>query len=303
MKTLISLLLVFCSVASLEAHAQLSADPDGMEIMHAVQQNIYGEKAVYEELSMILTDERGNRATRSLRKYTRASNKGEIKLLLLFDSPEELHGVALLASKGNGSITDINIYLPAFGEMFKYTPLGDHGATLFGTDFTLGELSGLFNENYRFVRREDRNINNTNHFIVDVFDEPSVTKSTSPIMKHYIHEDNLYIFRTDYLDRYGRLTKQLTRHDLKQVEFNTWHAAMLLMEDRKNHHSTLVKINKRIISENYVPDEVFTLKWLHENQPPLDIEPVEGNRTETELIDAGTKLPNNQLDDMPTGQK
>ncbi len=303
MKILYSLLLAFCSVASLEAHAQLSTDADGMEIMHAVQQSIYEEKAVYEELSVILTDERGNRATRSLRKYTRVNNEDDIKLLLLFDSPEELRGVALLASRKNGSIRDISIYLPAFGEMFRYIPLGDRGQTLFGTDFTLQELSGFFNENYRFVRREDRHINNIDYYIVDVFDETSGKESTSPVMKHYIHEDSLYIIRTDYLDKYGRVTKQLTMHDLKKAGFSTWNAAMLLMEDRQKLHSTLVKINKRIISENYVPDEVFTFNWLYKNQPPLDIEPAEDNQIENELIDAGTRAPNDSLDTMPTDQK
>ena len=287
-------LLIVIGVAVLsEAQAQLSSESSGMDIMQAVQRNIFKEKFSYEELSMILTDELGNRDTRSLRKYTRVNNGNDIKFLMLFDTPVEFHGVGLLAIKQQDSNPEITVYLPAYGEVLRHTSLGNQGETLFGTDFTISELSDVFVGNYRYIRREDSKIGNIDYYIIDVFDDSADMITTSPIMQHYIRQDNLSITRTDYLDSYGILMKQLTMHDLRQSEDNVWHAAMLLMEDRQKDHSTLIKVNKRIISEAYVPDEVFTINWLYENQPPLDVEPTEDEMLETELMNAGNPVLNN----------
>jgi hypothetical protein len=301
MKILYYLLMIIGTAALLEVHAQLPEDPTGLEIMQGVQNNIYKEKAIYEELSMILTDDLGKRDTRSLRKYTKLTNEDDIKFLLLFDSPEEYRGVALLASKRNGSIPDITVYLPAYGEVFRHKTLWDHGETLFGTDFTVRELSGVFTGGYRFLRLEDRKIENTVYYIVDVFDEAADTGSTFPLMQHYIRQDGLYITRTDYFDKYGSLIKQLTMHDIKKTKDNNWNATMLLMEDRQKEHTTLLKVNKRIISEDYVPDEVFTINWLYENQPPLDIEPMDEDELEMELIDASNSVMDDSLVNMQSG--
>jgi hypothetical protein len=67
------------------------------------------------------------------------------------------------------------------------------------------------------------------------------------------------------------------------------------MEDFQRRHSTLIKINKRIISEDYVPEKVFTTNWLFENKPPLEIVPAEDEELESELIDVNAGDPERLL--------
>jgi len=286
---------ILAATAMTAVSAQMTSSPDGTEIMQGVQRNLFKEKNIYEELSVILTDELGNRDTRQLRKYTMLANESEIKFLLVFDSPEEFQGVALLASKQQDSIPDISVYLPAYGQVLKHASMWDHGETLFGTDFTIRELSGVLMGDYQFVRREDRKIENITFYVVDVFADNSVPRLAKPMMRHFIQQDSLFIVRTDYFDKYGRLAKQLTMHNIKMSTDSTWNAAMLLMEDMQKDHSTLIKVNKRIISEDYVREEIFTINWLYENQPPLDIEPSEDNELETELIDASNDVLDHSL--------
>ena len=45
-----------------------------------------------------------------------------------------------------------------------------------------------------------------------------------------------------------------------------WRANMILMENQKETHKTLIKINRRIFSHDYVPAEMFTSTWLLENR-------------------------------------
>jgi hypothetical protein len=42
---------------------------------------------------------------------------------------------------------------------------------------------------------------------------------------------------------------------------------MILMEDKKLQHQSLIKITKRVFSHDYVPAEVFTAQWLYEHYP------------------------------------
>ena len=301
MKQMIWLIGILAATAMTAVSAQIPSTPDGMEIIREVQRNLFKEKNIYEEISVILTDELGNRDTRQLRKYTLLTDEAGIKFLLIFDSPEEFRGVALLASKQQDRIPDISVYLPAYGQVLKHVTAWDHGETLFGTDFTIRELSGVLMGDYQFVRREDRKIENISYYVVDVFAENYVPTITKPMMRHFIRQDSLYITRTDYLDKNGRLAKQLTMYDLKMSSDRTWNAAMLLMEDMQKDHSTLIKVNKRIISKDYVRENMFTENWLYENQLPLDMEPSEVDELESELIDASNNAEENSLIIMQSG--
>jgi hypothetical protein len=49
-----------------------------------------------------------------------------------------------------------------------------------------------------------------------------------------------------------------------------WRANMILMENYKGRHKTLLKINQRVFSHDYVPPEIFTAAWLLENRHILD---------------------------------
>lgn len=286
-----------------DVSAQSSDELNGGDIIQLVQDKMHVEMAVYEELSVILTDESGNRDTRQLRKYVRLTDQLMSKYLLVFDSPEEYHGVALLVNHQTYKDPDITVYLPAYGEIFKHTTIWKHGETLFGTDFSIRDLVGGLIDNYQFVRREDRKIENISFYVVDVFLQDVDPASASPIMKHYIQQDKLTITRTDYLDRNGKIVKQMTMHNLSNTSKNTWNAAMILMIDRQRDHSTLIKVNKRILSEDYVPEEVFTKNWLYENYPPLDVEPLDDDELETELMDASNTVLDKSLVIMRSEQQ
>jgi hypothetical protein len=41
---------------------------------------------------------------------------------------------------------------------------------------------------------------------------------------------------------------------------------MILMENFREHHKTLIKIDERVFSHSYVAPEIFTLEWLMENR-------------------------------------
>lgn len=236
----------------------------GQQLMEKVYERHQQFPYVYEEQSMVLEDRRGKRDTRRAKRYTRLGADGSIKFLLLFEYPEDIRGVAVLAERDAQGRIDKRIYLPALGETMLDSA-GDATSTSFlGTDFTVESLTGEDLSAYRYQRREDQLLDGIAYHVVDVF---PLEKKKYALRRHYIRKDNLYITLTRHLDRQGRVSHVQSHHDLRAVDGDMWRADMILMVDKKEQHQSLIKISKRIFSSDYVPSEVFTETWLYENYP------------------------------------
>jgi hypothetical protein len=259
------------------------SESSGRALMQAVYDKHRQYPYVYEEHSMVLIDREGNRETRKLKLYSRVEENLLQRLLLLFDSPEEVKGVAILAERDSNGDTRQAIYLPALGEDLIENSGEAGDANFLGTDFSVENLKGEQLEDYQYRRQRDVMINHKMHCVVDVFDLEGAS-DLIPLHRHFISQDNLYITRTDYYDDLGRVRKRQTHHDLTQVLGNMWRANMILMENFDNEHQTLIKIDRRVFSKDYVPAEVFTTEYLKQysqsTQPEQD-EP--GIEVEAEL--------------------
>ncbi|MFT7685566.1 MAG: hypothetical protein ACI9FB_000909 [Candidatus Azotimanducaceae bacterium] len=227
------------------------------KVYHIHQQFPY----VYEEQSMVLLDRNGWKETRKLKRYSRVEGDGEAKFLLVFESPEDVKGVAVLASRHTNGQTSQSIYLPAFGPSLISNAGDASHSNFLGTDFSVENLIGEELEDYTLQRQRDAILEGVEYFVVDVFQG----NSEQAQRRHFILKDILFIARTDFYDNTGKLQKSQTQHDLNQVLGKMWRANMLLMQDFREDHQTLIKINKRVFSADYVPKEVFTVDWLFEN--------------------------------------
>jgi len=262
------LLLVCCQGQAADSGdaAQVLRDASGLTIMETVYSRHQQYPWVYEEQSMILIDQRGNKNTRKLRRYSRLTDNGSADLLLLFDSPTDVKGVALLANRSaDGQMTQA-FYLPAFGPQFVRADSGtsSHQQDSFlGTDYSIDNLVGEVLEDYRYERAEDFNHKEVDYFVIDVYRKETAAR---PVRRHYIRQDNLFITRSDHFDELGRLRKRQTQHDLTNVHGDMWRANMMMMDNEHLSHRTVIKIDKRIFSRDYVPEEVFTEDWIVANR-------------------------------------
>ncbi len=253
--------------------AIINSETSGTEIMEEVYNRHQQFPYIYEEQSMVMEDRHGDRDTRKARRYSRVEEDGSIKFLLLFDYPQEVKGVALLANRDPEGHMVKYIYLPALGErLIESTGEGSNDNFL-GTDFSVENLTGEnLTENY-YVRRDDRIIDGVKYFILDVYSLADEIDQKQILRRHFIRQDNLYITLTYHYDKQGRISRIQSSHDINEVDGDMWRANMILMEDKKQQHQTLIKISKRVFSHDYVPEEVFTAEWLYKNYPY--VEPVD----------------------------
>ena len=242
------------------------------------------------EQVMVLIDSGGNRDTRKLRRYSRLDSAESGRYLLLFDNPPEVRGVGLLTSIEPAGKIQAGIFLPAYGPRLLESIGQNQSETFLGTDFSVNDLLPEPLDKYQFRRQQDERSDGTDYYVLDVFDKQASPDTDFAIKRHYVRKDNFYITRTDSFDKHGRLRKRQTHHDLKPLGDDMWRADMILMEDLKANHQTLIKIVRRIFSRDYVPEELFTLDWLINNQhmpPPEVLQPSSGLNENPGEIDVG----------------
>lgn len=223
---------------------------------------------VFEKQTMIMMDRAGNRDVRKMRRFSRVEKDGTVKYLLVFDNPAEIRGVALLAIRQHSGREKSGIYLPAFGKELKSNAGESRSSYFLGTDFAIADLTAEVLSDFRYVRMADQKIAKIAYFVIEAFPQGEEIERTTgySLRRHFIRQDNFFIVRTDYFDRRGRFFKRQTLHDLKRVDGDMWRANMILMENYKERHKTLIKINQRVFSHDYVPPEMFTTAWLLENR-------------------------------------
>ena len=224
---------------------------------------------VLEQQSMILTDARGNSNVRKLSRYSRIEQDGTVKFLLLFKAPEALRKVALLAIRSASGQEKSTVYLPAFGKEMKSTGTEKRNSRFLDTDFTVDDLLPEKLSKFIYKRRADQAVDKVQYYIIDASPGNSAIESATGYSKrrHFIRQDNFFIFQTRYMDQHGVWVKRRSHHDLKQVHGNRWRANMILMENYKLKHQTLIKVNRRFFSSDDVPAKVFTPAWLMNGRP------------------------------------
>ena len=261
-------LSIQCAVPS------LAADLSGREIMEQVQERHRQYPWVFEEQSIVLTDRNGKRDSRKAIRYSRAGSDGDMDFLLVFSFPSEVRGVAVLAHRDPSGSISKQVYLPALGQrLVASTGAGSEGNFL-GTDFSVEDLAGDAPQRYAYVRRGDTELDSVRYYTVDVYAGDGAGSAGVPLRRHFVRQDIFFVTRTDHYDGQGRVQKRQTWHDLVNIDDTMWRSNMILMIDVKEQHETLVKIDRRVLSRDYVPDQVFTAAWLFENYPEIrDPEP------------------------------
>jgi len=260
---LASILFIYCTVI----HAESPMDLNGRGIMDEVYKRHQQYPYVYEEQSMVMRDRNGKRDTRKAHRYSRVEDDGTAKFMLVFDFPREIRGVAVLATRDpSGSMTK-SIYLPAFAEQLIESSGENSDANFLGTDFSVENLIGEILEDYQYNRRQDRKMKNVEYFVVDVHAKEDDVYSTKPMRRHFIRQNNYFISQTEHYDSLGRVHKRQSHHDIRAVDGEMWRSGMILIEDLKEQHQSLIKVTRRLFSHDYVPAEIFTASWLYKNSP------------------------------------
>ena len=199
--------------------------------------------SVYEEQTLVLSDPQGRYTVRTVRRYARHGANGSTDLLVM-ETPEESKGTAIYVAR------------EAAGGTRRGTTAS---SPLFGSNFTVADLEAEQTRNFTYERDDDHDLDRVPHFVLRALPaDESVARATEYRQRRiYLRKDNLFISRIDFRDSEGRLTRRQTFRDPRPDESGVWRPGMILMEDLRDGRRTLLKIERRVHSPDYVPAAVF----------------------------------------------
>ncbi len=256
--------------APLALHAQ---EMTGREIMDQVSDR-HDRPYEAEDQAMALIDDRGNVEDRTLRRYAREVEDSLYRYLIVFDAPAGVAGVALLTWQNRGASDDQWIHLPAYGRQMKRSADGGKRNYFMGTDFAFEDMTSEEREKFRYDRQPDTKaeikdqtgttVAEVDSYVVDAYpkDEALAAESGYQYRRLYISKERFFIRRIDFYDRRGRFLKSQHTWDMVHIEGDTWRANTILMDNTKERHQTLVKVQGRDLSENAVPERMFEQRWV-----------------------------------------
>ncbi len=230
--------LVLAGVVSVTAIAAVQTpEQKGFEISARSDRSDRGFLDSVVDLKMILRNRAGKEATRTLQIRTLEIPDEGVgdKSLLVFDSPRDIDGTALLS---HAKILDPDqqwLYLPALKRVKRISSVNKSGPFV-GSEFAFEDFTALeLNKyDYKWLREES-----TGEFTYDVVERvPLYEHSGYTKQVTWIDQDVFQIRKIEFYDRRGDLLKTLMLEDYRQYENAYWRAHKFAMVNHQTGKST-----------------------------------------------------------------
>lgn len=240
MKTTALLLTCFL-VASAAAATER---PDGRLLMEESLRRHAPAKHLYEEQTLVLTDAQGRHTVRTLRHYAVRDERGSRDLRVI-DTPVEARGAAILVLRDAGGRA-------------RHGAVAD--ARVFGSNFLVADLEDEWPADFRYEHDGDIDLERVPHHVLRVLPAAADARAGQGERRIYLRKDNLFVSRIEYRDGDGRTIRRQTFRAPRPEDDAAWRAGMILMEDLREGGRSLLKVERRVLSADYVPESVFARK-------------------------------------------
>jgi hypothetical protein len=253
--------LLLCALAGVAR----AAPDSGRELIEESLRRHGPPPFAYEELTIVLRDAAGRQRVRTARHFRRTDPDGTVQRLIAMQSPADVRGSSLLLKSRNGEPLERLLHLPALGRTLSYDPAGGSVERLFGTDLSLADIEGERPALHAYEREADRDLDRIPHHSIRARPAGATGAAGAKAASHatgyglrrlFLRKDSLFLTRIDYFDREGRLIRQQTFRDPRPDGDGALRPAMILLVDLRERHSTLVKVDRRVHSADYVPAEL-----------------------------------------------
>ena len=194
----------------------------------------FGDSRV--DARMILTNRAGQQTVRefSFRTLEKENENVGDKSLVVFESPRDVEGTALLSHARILEPDDQWLYLPALKRVKRISSKNKSGAFVGSEfafeDFTITELNKF---TYKYIGEEDLDGMTTD--VIERF--PRYENSGYTKQKSWIDQDIYQVRKVEFYDRKGALLKTLVLSDYRDYD-GVWRAHSLNMVNAQNGKTT-----------------------------------------------------------------
>ena len=186
---------------------------------------------------MVLRNAAGLESSRSLSITTLEKLNEDVgdKSLVVFDTPRDIEGTALLSHAKILDPDDQWLFLPALKRVKRISSSNKSGPFV-GSEFAFEDFTSLeLNKfEYKFLRTED-----CGEFVCDVLERfPRYENSGYTRQLAWIDQTDYQIRKVEFYDRRGDLLKTLELKEYRQYENGVWRAHLLSMSNVQTNKST-----------------------------------------------------------------
>lgn len=213
----------------------ITAEEYGLQIAIEQDARDQGFNDSIADLDMVLTNEAGDVATRTLTIKTLEVNGDGDKTITLFNSPRDVKGTSLLtwshALKGD----DQWLYLPALKRVKRVSSKNKSGSFM-GSEFSYEDLSSQEVEKYTYKYLRDENYNGMDSFVVEQYPTYAYSGYSRQIV--WIDKEHYTTLKVEYYDKGNALLKTLYQSEHKQYKSKYWRAGKMKMVNHQNGKKT-----------------------------------------------------------------
>ncbi len=242
-----------------------AAEMTGRDVMEK-QKELHKVKSEIGDEIMLLVDKDGNKEKRNVKRYAKEVGDDLYRYLVVFLSPADIKGTALLTWEQEDRENDQWLYLPAQKKMQRIAK-GSKKNYFMGTDFTYEDMEpeDLKTFNYTILRTEKLKLrkNVSECYVIEAIPVNDKKKRESGYSKRimWIEKEHLYTLKVEFYDRRSRLQKVQTNYKMENVSGTVWRAKQTLMDQLRRKHKTVTSIKDRKINVD-LKDLVFTERYI-----------------------------------------
>jgi outer membrane lipoprotein-sorting protein len=221
-----------------------AATDKGFEIAARSDRTDLGFGASEVELKMILRNAAGQEATRSLRISTLEKPDETVgdKSLVLFDTPRDIEGTALLSHAKILDPDDQWLYLPALKRVKRISSSNKSGPFV-GSEFAFEDFTAIELNKFDYTHVS---VEACGDLQCDVLERtPRYENSGYTRQVAWVDQTDFQIRKVEFYDRRGDLLKVLELSDYRKYENGVWRAHRLSMNNVQTQKQT------ELIYENY----------------------------------------------------
>jgi len=234
----------------------------GQDIAIRADAQLHGYGDARMALEMLLISPNGQTATRALRMQSlEAASEGD-RTLMVFDTPRDLAGTALLSWNHPDGDDEQWLYLPAVKRVKQIGGRNKSGPFM-GSEFAFEDIVTPFWQkySYHFLREEVRD--GLPCFVVDRIPRDSDSGYTRQTM--WVDKQDYLIRRIEYFDRKEKLLKTHAATGFRKYENKYWRAAEMLMVNHQTGKQTRLRIsdyrfNTGLKAEDFTQNALMRVK-------------------------------------------
>lgn len=263
-KPLATALICLALLTTLQARAQ-SPEQRGLAIVQEADRRDLGWGDISSKLRMVLRNRHGETSTRELRTQFLEMPGGRVdgdKALIVFSSPRDIEGMALLSHTKITEQDDQWLYLPALKRVKRVSSDNKSGPFV-GSEFAYEDFLSqeVAKYTYRFLRNEPCGA--LACFVVERY--PVYVNSGYTRQIVWIDEAAYRTQKVEYYDRKNDLLKTLIFKDYRQYLDHYWRADERVMENHQTGKSTTLLFTDYVFrsgltEQDFIPARLQSLR-------------------------------------------